>query len=121
MVQEYTCVTPALMAIPHLWAYNKMECMYRTVLVCWCDMINMAISIPYFVSVTFKAINIKVMSAQTRRMQRNFLIQLIIQASIPMIFVMTPALIFVPTVMFDIFTIKCKSTRGHHYLKELQI
>ena len=88
--------------------------MKRTVVVIWCDVINYAIVLPYFTRATFKAINVKIMSENTRRMQRKFLIQLIIQASIPMLFVMAPALIFAPTVMFDIFGIPCEYTEGNN-------
>ena len=113
LLQEYSCITPALMSLPHIWAYDKMECAKRTISVITFNFINYSIVLPYFVRATFIVINVKILSESARRVQRKFLIQLLLQASVPLIFVMIPTAVLGIAVIFRVFGIPCKATRGN--------
>lgn len=108
MFQKYSCVTSALLSVPNIWAYDKIECMKRTMLVILFNLISYSIVLPYFTRATFKAINVKILSESTRRIQRKFLVQLFLQATVPLIFVMIPTLCFGLAILFNIFGVKCK-------------
>lgn len=108
MIQEYSCVTPALMSVPNIWVYDKVDCLKRTIVPILIDVVNYCVVTTYFVRATLKAIDAKIISESRRRLQRKFLAQLMLQAGIPTILIMVPVTMIVWAVIFDVFGVQCK-------------
>lgn len=62
----------------------------------------------FFIVQTYRTIRLVVMSARLKRMQRLYLVQLVLQAFIPLILVIIPASGFILIMMFEIYGFACK-------------
>ena len=101
--QQYSCINEAILAIPGIWAYEKWECIKKTLACFTFDAINFTIQMVLLSGLSLKAINIKVMSEHLRRMQRKFLIQLVIQTMVPMVCVIIPVIWELVIAVTDVF------------------
>ena len=101
--QQYSCVNEDIMSISGIWAYEKWECIKKTLSSLAFDALTFTIEMTLLAGLSFKAINIKVMSENLRRMQKKFLIQLIVQTLVPMICVIIPVVWELVLVVFNVF------------------
>ena len=85
-----------------------MECMKKTLAPVVVMIANYCLVTPYFVRATLTAIDAKILSESRRRIQRKFLMQLLLQAGIPLILLMIPVSAIIWTIIFDIFGWQCK-------------
>lgn len=85
-----------------------MECVKKTLAPVVVMIANYCLVTSYFVRATLSAIDAKILSESRRRIQRKFLMQLLLQAGIPLILLMIPVSAIIWTIIFDIFGWQCK-------------
>ena len=66
------------------------------------------VALLFLIIQSYRAINIKIMSAKLKDLQRRFLRQLIFQAGIPMFLVCIPAFELIYTFSYEVFGYICK-------------
>lgn len=107
-----------MMAIPRVFTYSINECLWRTI--AWILGLSL-LWIPQLVtlsSISFQAINIVAMSNHLRKMQRRFLVQLLIQTNVPVVLDSVPVCLIAILVMTDNFTFERESANTH-FIKEV--
>lgn len=108
MFQEYSCITPRLLQIDTIVAFEKMEGLRKSFGLVLIDVIIFVVTMSFLTIGSWTATRTQNMSPALRQMQQKFLVQLCIQSFLPFFVVIVPIALLMVCMIFDIFIYSCK-------------